>query len=90
MKRFTFPAVLYSDGEIYMLVMHDMKIATSGATVEEAFQDMIVYLESYLDCALAIEEEIPTATEYSVVAKGKTKNIVLLISAKVASVDEAR
>ena len=83
MKRYTYPAVLYFDGETYMLCMHDLRLVTSGATVEEVYEDMLTYMEGYFQCALTIDEIIEKPSEYSVVAKSKTKNIVLLVSVKV-------
>ncbi len=83
MKRYTYPAVLYFDGETYMLAMHDLRLVTSGSTVEEVYEDMLTYMEGYFQCAIAIDEIIEKPSDYSTVAKSKTKNIVLLVSIKV-------
>ncbi len=83
MKRYTYPAVLYFDGETYMLAMHDLRLVTSGTSVEEVYEDMLVYMEGYFQCALAVDEIIEKPSDFATVAKSKSKNVVLLVSVKV-------
>lgn len=83
MKRYTYPAVLYFDGETYMLAMHDLRLVTSGNKVEEVYEDMLTYMEGYFQCALAIDEIVEKPSDFATVAKSKTKNVVLLVSVKV-------
>ena len=85
MKRFIYPAVLYTDAPEagYIIVVKDLGLVMEGETPEEAFSQMKDYMEKYFELALAIENDIPDATRYQVVAKAKSKNTVIMIDVKV-------
>jgi len=82
MKRFTYPAVLYNDEELFALVVPDLGLVSDGPTVEKAFEEMHSQLEIFLNCSLYLEYEIPPATGYKEVSESKAKHVVLLVTEK--------
>lgn len=85
MKRYIYPAVLYTDMPNcgYVVSVNDLGLVMEGETPEEAFELIKEYLEGYFECALSIETEIPEATSYVKMAKARSNNTVIMLDVKV-------
>ena len=80
MKRYTYPAVVYHEDGIFALHVSDLNLVASGNSIEEVFEQTIVQLELFLNCSVHLEYEIPEPSAFTDVAKGKPKNVVLLVT----------
>ncbi|MCL2676094.1 MAG: hypothetical protein FWE84_05920 [Firmicutes bacterium] len=47
----TYYAAMHTDGERFFVIMPDLQLAASGATAEEAVENMRIFFYDYLDCA---------------------------------------
>ena len=81
MKKFTYPAVLYFDGEekTYVIAMFDLGLVTNGDTVEDAHANARSMLDSYLECAFAFDCEIPEPSPFDVVVETHPKDLCVLV-----------
>ena len=81
MKKFTYPAVLYYDDEekCYIIAMFDLGLVTNGETVEIAHENARAMLDSYLECALAFDCEIPEPSAFDTVISTHQKELCVLV-----------
>ena len=84
-KLIMYPAVVYDDvtPDTYGLVLKDLGLITEGDTIEQAYAEMVSYLEMYYRCVMKTGETLEQPSTFESVKKAKTKNIVLIVSSAV-------
>lgn len=85
MKKCIYPLLIYTNKEeqCYIGLFPDLDISTYGATVEEAYLESLLSLETYLKCAAKFETEVPAPTSFEDSVKMNPKRVVLLSSVEI-------
>lgn len=85
MKRFLYPCVIYADkdNQNYAVAFHDLGIFTEADSIEKAYIRAKVFLETYCEMALKLDEDFPIPTSYDQLKKKHPKDIVQLVFVEV-------
>lgn len=84
-KKYIYPAILYFDSEInvYILNVHDLGLIAEAQSVEEVHIKAAEFLKSYIKYAIKYDCEIPSPTEFDIIAKSHPKEMCLLVETSV-------
>lgn len=85
MKRYVYPAVLYSDseGENFTIFFPDLDVVASGDNAEECFENGQKMLQAYFETAFKFSAFIPEPSVFTDVVKAYPKKQVIMADAMV-------